>query len=46
VRETWFLIGEHILRVFESRVRRRIFGPKREDGENCIVKRLVILILW
>jgi hypothetical protein len=33
--ETWFLIcgEEHILRVFENRVLRRIFGPKRqEDG--------------
>jgi hypothetical protein len=23
---------EHRLRVFESRVRRRIFGPKRDEG--------------
>jgi hypothetical protein len=31
---------EHRLRVFENRVLRRIFGPKREDGgswENCIM---------
>jgi hypothetical protein len=31
--ETWFLtLGEeHRLRVFENRVLRRIFGPKREE---------------
>jgi hypothetical protein len=30
--ETWFVIGrEHRLRVFENRVLRRIFGPKREE---------------
>jgi hypothetical protein len=31
--ETWFLIlrEEHRLRVFENRVLRRIFGPKRDD---------------
>jgi hypothetical protein len=31
--ETWFLIlrEEHTLRVFEKRVLRRIFGPKRDD---------------
>jgi hypothetical protein len=31
--ETWSLIlrKEHILRVFEKRVLRRIFGPKRDD---------------
>jgi hypothetical protein len=32
--ETWSLTlrEEHRLRVFESRVLRRIFGPKREEG--------------
>jgi hypothetical protein len=30
---------EHRLRVFENRVLRRIFGPKRDDvGENCIMR--------
>jgi hypothetical protein len=31
-RETWFLIirEEHRLRVFQNRVLRRIFGPKRD----------------
>jgi hypothetical protein len=31
--ETWSLIlrEEHRLRVFESRVLRRIFGPKRDE---------------
>jgi hypothetical protein len=38
---TWFLTfrEEHRLRVFENRVLRRIFGPKREavtgDWENA-----------
>jgi hypothetical protein len=26
---------EHRLRVFENRVLRRIFGPKREEDESC-----------
>jgi hypothetical protein len=31
--ETWFLIlrEEHSLRVFENRVLRKIFGPKRDE---------------
>jgi hypothetical protein len=31
--ETWSLTlrEEHILRVFENRVLRRIFGPKRDE---------------
>jgi hypothetical protein len=39
--ETWSLISreEHRLRMFENRVLRRIFGPKRdevtENGESC-----------
>jgi hypothetical protein len=28
--------------VFENRVLRRIFEPKREIGENCIVRSFVI----
>jgi hypothetical protein len=42
--ETWSLIlrEEHRLRVFEIRVLRRIFGPKRdeetEDWRNCIMR--------
>jgi hypothetical protein len=33
VRETWSLAlrEEHRLRVFENRVLRRIFGPKRDE---------------
>jgi hypothetical protein len=26
------------LKSFENRILRRIFGPKREDGEHCIVR--------
>ena len=37
---------EHRLRVFENRVLRRIFGPKRdgkqENGENYIMRNLMI----
>jgi hypothetical protein len=47
--ETWSLIfrKERRLRVFENRVLRRMFGPKRdevtgESGENCIMKSLMI----
>jgi hypothetical protein len=30
---------EHRLRVFENRVLRRIFGPKRDGArENCIMR--------
>jgi hypothetical protein len=41
---------EHRLRVFENRVLRRIFGPKRvewrhENEENCITKSFIICIL-
>jgi hypothetical protein len=49
--ETWSLIvrEEHKLRVFENRVVRRIFGPKRdgvtESGENCITRSFIICTL-
>jgi hypothetical protein len=49
--ETWALTlrEEHRLRVFENRVLRRIFGPKRErereNGENCITRSFVICTL-
>jgi hypothetical protein len=35
--ETWFstVREEHWLRVFENRVLRRIFGPKRDDERRC-----------
>ena len=37
---------EHRLRVFENRVLRRIFGPKRDEvkgsGENYIMRGLMI----
>jgi hypothetical protein len=38
---------EHRLRVFEDRMLRRIFGPKREeeDGEDCIMRNFITFIL-
>jgi hypothetical protein len=36
---------EHRFRVFENRVPRTIFGPKREDRENCIMKSSIICVL-
>jgi hypothetical protein len=40
---------DHRLRVFENRVLRRIFGPKRRKwwkaGEYCIMKNLIIYTL-
>jgi hypothetical protein len=40
---------EHGLRVFENRVLRRIFGPRRnvarEGEERCIMRSFVICIL-
>jgi hypothetical protein len=37
---------EHDLRVFENRVLRRLFGPKRmkqqENGVNCTVRSFII----
>jgi hypothetical protein len=40
---------EHRLRVFENRMLRRIFGPKRDEvtgeGENCIMRSFVICTL-
>jgi hypothetical protein len=47
--ETWSLTlrDEHRLRIFENRVLRRIFGPKRDEmtGENCITRSFVICTL-
>jgi hypothetical protein len=46
--ETWSLTlrEEHRLRVFENRVLRRIFGPKRdemtENGGSCTVRNFII----
>ena len=46
--ETWSLTlrEERRLKVFENRVLRRVFGPKRDEvtgnRENCIMKSLVI----
>ena len=48
--ETWSLTlrDERRLRVFENRVLRRVFGPKRDEvkwnGENYIMRSLVICI--
>jgi hypothetical protein len=48
--ETWSLTmrEELRLRVFENRVLRKIFGPKREKtnhGENCIMMNFTAYIL-
>jgi hypothetical protein len=49
--ETWSLTlrEEHRLRVFENRVLRRIFGPKRDkvrvNGENFITRSFMICTL-
>jgi hypothetical protein len=47
--QTWSLAlrEEHRLRVFENRVLRRIFGPKRDEvtGEKSITKSFVICTL-
>jgi hypothetical protein len=49
--ETWSvtLREEHRLRVFENRVLRRIFGPKRDEvtevGENCIMRSFITCTL-
>ena len=46
--ETWSLTlrDDRRLRVFENRVLRRVFGPKRDEetgnGENYIMRSLVI----
>jgi hypothetical protein len=46
--ETWSLTlrEEYRLRVFENRVLRRIFGPKRDevkgDGGSCTVRNFII----
>jgi hypothetical protein len=46
--ETWFLALKevHRLKIFENRVLRRIFGPKRDEkievGENFITQSLII----
>jgi hypothetical protein len=38
---------EHRLRVFENRVLRRIFGPKRDEvtGENSIMRSCMVCTL-
>jgi hypothetical protein len=33
---------ERRLKVFENRVLRRVFGPKRDEGENYIMRSLMI----
>jgi hypothetical protein len=32
-------------RVFENRMLRRIFGPKREAGESCIMRSFITCTL-
>jgi len=40
------IMEEHMLRVFDDKVLRRIFGPKRQEEtggwENCTVKSFII----
>jgi hypothetical protein len=36
---------EHRLRVSEKRLLRRICGPKKEVGENCLIRRIIICAL-
>jgi hypothetical protein len=49
--ETWSLTlsEEYRLRVFENRVLRTIFGPKRDEviggGENCIIRSFITCTL-
>jgi hypothetical protein len=49
--ETWSLTlrEDHRLRVFENRVRRRIFGPKRDEvpevRENSIMRSCMVCTL-
>jgi hypothetical protein len=49
--ETWSLTlrEEHRLRVFENKVLRRIFGPKRDEvtseWRNCITRNFMICTL-
>jgi len=47
--ETWSVTlgGEYRLKVFENRVLRKTFGPKREEGhgENCIMMNFITCIL-
>jgi hypothetical protein len=39
----WHEGKEHRLRVFEDRVLRRIFGPKRDEAcANCIMRSFII----
>jgi len=48
--ETWYLtlMEERRLRVFENRILRRIFGPKRDtvtgSGENYIQRSLMVCV--
>jgi hypothetical protein len=46
VKQSLTLREERTLRVFENRVLRRTFGPKRDEitgvGENYIIRRLMI----
>jgi hypothetical protein len=37
--------AEHTIRLFENRVLRRIFGHRREDGEDCILRSFITCTL-
>jgi hypothetical protein len=41
--KTWSLTlrEEHRLREFKNRVLRRIFGPNKDEGENCIMRSVI-----
>jgi hypothetical protein len=41
--ENWYLTlrEEHRLRVFEKRLWRKMFGPKRDVGENCRMRSFI-----
>jgi hypothetical protein len=45
--ETWSLTlrEERRVRVFENRVLKRTFGPKREAGEDCIMRSFITFTL-
>jgi hypothetical protein len=38
--------ADSTLRVLENRVFRRIYGPKREAGRDCIMRNLITFTLY
>jgi hypothetical protein len=39
------LSGKNSLRMFKTKVLRKVFGPKREAGKNCIMRSFIICTL-